>query len=101
MDYDNLEIRVRNGTVGLYGHVVSRTNAQQAERAIRRVRGVAGIENHLVADDRLLAEVATGLGALDHGDGSKLYGCLTWGGDVERNSRRHKNQVTGRTICRP
>lgn len=70
MDYNNIEIRVRNGMVSLYGHVVSGTNRQLVEKAIRRVDGIAGIKNHLIADDRLLAEVATALGSLEH-----IYGC--------------------------
>ena len=73
MDYSNIEIRVRNGIVGLYGHVISGTNRQQAEHAVRSVGGVAGIENHLIADDRLLAEVATALGSLEHTYGCKFF----------------------------
>ena len=70
MDYNNIEIRVRNGIVSLYGHVVSGTNRHLVEEAIRSVEGIAGIKNHLIADDRLLAEVATALGSLEH-----IYGC--------------------------
>src|SRR5512141_867367 len=65
LDYNNIQIRVRNGMVGLYGHVASSTNRLEAEQAIRGLRGVVGIKDQLVMDDRLLAELSTGLGLLE------------------------------------
>jgi hypothetical protein len=73
MDYNNIEIRVRNGVVGLRGHVVSGANRDLVEEAIRRVDGIAGITNHLIADDRLLCEVATSLGSLEHSYACKFF----------------------------
>lgn len=70
VDYNNIEIGVRNGIVSLYGHVVSETNRRLVGEAIRSVDGVAGIRNLLIPDDRLLVEVATALGSLEH-----IYGC--------------------------
>ncbi len=73
LDYNNIEIRVKNRTVSLYGHVTSLTNRHQAENAIRSVDGILGIKNHLIPDDRLLAEVATALGALEHTYSCKFF----------------------------
>ena len=73
MDYNNIEIRVRNGIVGLHGHVVSRTNRDLVEEAIRSVDGIAGIKNHLITDDQLLSEVATALGSLEYSYGCKFF----------------------------
>jgi osmotically-inducible protein OsmY len=73
LDYDNVEIRVKNGVVGLYGHVLSSANQRRAEEATLSVSGVAGIKNRLIADDRLLAEVAAALGSLEHTHGCKFF----------------------------
>src|SRR5512135_2343677 len=73
VDYGSVEIRVRDGIVSLYGHVVSRTNRQRVENTIRGLHGIAGIKDHLIADDRLLAEVATSLGLLEHTYGCKFF----------------------------
>src|SRR5512140_1745307 len=42
LDYHNIEIRVTNRIVDLYGHVLSLANGRQAEVAVRSVGGVAG-----------------------------------------------------------
>ena len=73
LDYNHIQIRVRNGMVGLYGHVISLTNRRQAEKAIRSVGGIRGLTNGLIADDRLLSEVATALGSLEHSYGCKFF----------------------------
>lgn len=65
-DYDHIDVRVSRGIVHLYGHVSSLTNQHRAERAIQNVPGLLGINNYLIPDDRLLAEVASALGALEH-----------------------------------
>jgi osmotically-inducible protein OsmY len=73
LDYNSIEIHVRNGIVGLYGHVVSLTNRHQAEKAAQSVGGARGLTNRLIADDRLLSEVATALGSLEHAYGCKFF----------------------------
>jgi osmotically-inducible protein OsmY len=73
LDYHNIEIRVRNRMVVVCGHVLSFTNRNRVEEAIRNVGGIAGIKNNLIADDRLLAEVATALGSLEHTYGCKFF----------------------------
>jgi len=73
LDYNNIGIRVSHGMVGLYGHVVTLTNRHQAEIATRGVDGIRGLTNGLIADDRLLSEVATALGSLEHSYGCKFF----------------------------
>ena len=64
-DYDNIDVRVGGGIVHLYGHVSSLTNQHRAERVLQSIPGLRGVNNYLVPDDRLLAEVATALGSLE------------------------------------
>ena len=66
IDYDNIEARVSAGIVNLYGHVSGLTNQHRAERALQAIPGLLGVNNYLIPDDRLLAEVATALGSLEH-----------------------------------
>jgi hypothetical protein len=73
LDFNNIDIRVRDGMVGLYGHVASMTNRREAENAVRSVDGVRGFVNGIIADDRLLLEVATSLGSLEHRYGCKFF----------------------------
>ena len=57
--FDNLEFRVRGYRVELYGQVIHGALKSTAERAVRRIEGVEGVENHIeilppsVNDDRL------------------------------------------------
>jgi len=69
-DYDNIDIRVRDGIVYLDGHVSSSTNRHQAEKSVQTISGLLGVKNHLVPDDQLLTEVATALGQLE-----SIYDC--------------------------
>ena len=72
-DYDNIEVRVRGGVVHLYGHVSSLTNQHRAERALQAIPGLLGVNNYLIPDDRLVAEVATALGSLEHTYDCKFF----------------------------
>ncbi len=86
-DYDNIEVRVRGGIVYLYGHVSSLTNQHRAERAIQTLPGLLGVNNYLIPDDRLLAEVATALGSLENTYDCKFFtgvshGVVLLSGDV-------------------
>ena len=60
-------------SIYLYGHVSSLTNQHRAERAIQTVPGLLGVNNYLIPDDRLLAEVATALGSLEHTYDCKFF----------------------------
>jgi osmotically-inducible protein OsmY len=66
IDYNSIDVRVNGGIVHLYGHVSSLANQHRAERAVQNLPGLLGINNYLIPDDRLLAEVASALGALEH-----------------------------------
>jgi osmotically-inducible protein OsmY len=91
LDYNNIEIRAKNAYVSMYGHVTSLTNQQQAEKAIQSIDGVLGIKNHLIPDDRLVAEVATALGSLEHKYDCKFFtgvshGVVLLSGDVDNTN---------------
>lgn len=79
LDYSQIEIRVREGMVGLYGHVTNMTNRHLAESAIWSVNGVGGLANGVIADDTLLSEVATSLGSLEHTYGCKFFTGISHG----------------------
>jgi hypothetical protein len=49
------------------------TNQHRAERAIQAIPGLLGVNNYLIPDDRLLAEVATALGSLEHTYDCKFF----------------------------
>jgi osmotically-inducible protein OsmY len=72
-EYDNIEVRVLDGTVHLFGHVSSLTNQHRAERQLQGIPGLLGVNNYLVPDDRLLSEVATELGSLEHTYNCKFF----------------------------
>jgi len=60
-DYNEIDVTVESGIVFLQGHVTSSVNLHRAEKAIRSVAGVLGIQNHLVVDDDLVSDVAQAL----------------------------------------
>lgn len=83
----NVDVRVHNGIVYLYGHVSSLANQHRAERALQSLPGLQGVEDQLIPDDRLLAEVATSLGSLEHTYACKFFtgvshGVVMLSGDV-------------------
>jgi hypothetical protein len=72
-DYNNIEVQVVAGIVYLFGHVISSTNKHRAEQALQTIQGIRGVQNHLVPDDRLLAEVAIALGSLESAYECKFF----------------------------
>jgi hypothetical protein len=66
-------VHVKNGVVYLNGHIVNTTSRNRIERAIRVIPGIAGIQNNLVLDDKLILEVAGSLGTLEHTYGCKFF----------------------------
>jgi len=48
-------------------------NQHRAERAIQTIPGLLGVNNYLIPDDRLLAEVGTALGSLEHTYDCKFF----------------------------
>jgi len=61
-DISRLSFAVRDGIVTLRGPVVSDTHRSRAESVVRRVPGVRGVLNELVADEDLEIAVAQALG---------------------------------------
>lgn len=70
IEYDEIDVCVRNGVVYLHGHIVNTNSRRQIESAIRSIPGVLGIQNSLVVDDKLTLNVAGSLGELEH-----IYDC--------------------------
>lgn len=72
-DYGNIDVRVLGGFAHLYGHISSMASQHRAEKALQLIPGLHGVVSHLIADDRLLVEVATSLGLLEHTDNCKFF----------------------------
>ena len=70
MEYYEVDVHVRDGCISLNGHIVSATSQSLIENAIKSIRGISGIKNNLVLDDKLAVEVAVSLGKL-----ACIYGC--------------------------
>lgn len=70
MEYDRVDVHVKDGVVYLSGHILSTTARKRIESAIQPIPGIMAIENKLVLDDQLIPEVAAALGNLEH-----IYGC--------------------------
>ena len=73
LDYYEIEVHVKNGTVYLNGHIVSTTSQSRIENAIRAIPSILEIKNNLVLDDKLTLEVATSLGKLEHTYDCKFF----------------------------
>jgi len=73
LEYHEIDVRVKNGVVYLYGHIVSTTSQSRVEDILRVIPSILGIKNNLVLDDRLTLEVATALGALEHTHACKFF----------------------------
>jgi osmotically-inducible protein OsmY len=92
-DYDSIAVHASGGIVHLYGHVSSLTNQHRAERALQNIPGLLGVNNDLIPDDRLLAEVATALGSLEHTYDCKFFtgvshGVVLLSGEVDNATIR-------------
>ena len=72
-DYDNISVRVIGKIVYLFGHVISLTNQHRAERALQSIPNLLGVNNYLIPDDQLLAEVTSALGSLEHTYDCKFF----------------------------
>lgn len=70
LEYDEIDVHVKNGNVYLSGHIVSATSQNRVKNALRVIPGILGIQNNLVLDDKLTFEVAASLGNLEH-----MYDC--------------------------
>ena len=61
-DYDQIDAKVEDGIVKLRGHAITSMNRTRVEHAARSIKGVLGVEDHLVVDEDLKIEVAEALG---------------------------------------
>ena len=73
LEYDEIDVHVKNGAAYLSGHIVGTTSQSRIINAIRALPGVLGIQNNLVLDDKLTHEVAASLGNLEHTYGCKFF----------------------------
>ncbi len=62
MDYGDIRIAVRDGSVVLRGHVATSGNRTRAEQAVFSVRGVCAVQDELIVDEDLVNLVAQSLG---------------------------------------
>jgi len=75
LEYDEIDIRVKDQVIYLYGHVVSATSQRRIINALNAIPGILKIENNLVLDDKLISEVSTALHRLEH-----VYACTFFTG---------------------
>jgi len=73
LEYDEIDVHVKNGVVYLNGHIVSATSQSRIISALRTIPGILRIDNKLVLDDKLTLEIATSLGELEHTYACKFF----------------------------
>ena len=73
LEYDEIDVHVKNGVIFLYGHIVGTASQSRIISAIRAIPGILRIENHLVIDDELTLAVAASLGQLEHTHDCKFF----------------------------
>ncbi len=78
-DYREIDVDVKAGVVFLSGHVISASNQQQAEDAVRTIPGVLDVKSYLVPDDNIMREVAGALGKIEHVYGVKFFTGVQYG----------------------
>jgi len=73
LEYDEIDVHVKNGVIFLYGHIVGTASQSRVINAIRAIPGILRIENNLVIDDELTLAVAASLGKLEHTYDCKFF----------------------------
>ena len=73
LDYNEMDVHVKNAVVYLNGHIVGTSSQNRIEYAIQAIPGIRGIRNNLVLDDKLTCEVAGSLGELEHTYNCKFF----------------------------
>ena len=73
IEYDQIDVRVKNGIVHLSGHIVNSSSQSRIMNAIRTLPGILDIHNNLVLDEKLTLEVATSLAPLEHSYDCKFF----------------------------
>jgi osmotically-inducible protein OsmY len=87
IEYDQIDVHVKDGVVHLTGHIVNTSSQIRIMNALRTVPGIGVIHNNLVVDDKLTLEVAGALGELEHTYDCKFFtgashGVLSLNGSV-------------------
>ena len=91
IEYYDIDVRVKNGVVYLYGHIVGATSKGRIENAMRSISGLLGIQNHLVLDDKLTLDVAGSLGELEHSYDCKFFTGASHGVISLNGNVKHQN----------
>ena len=65
MEYQEIDVRVKDAVVYLNGHIVSFTSQNRIKKALSAIPGIVEIKNNLILDDQLTVEIASALGALE------------------------------------
>jgi len=78
-DYREIDVDVKDGVVFLSGHVISASNQQRAEDAVRTIPGVLDVKSYLVPDDNIMREVAGALGRIERLYGVKFFTGVQYG----------------------
>lgn len=72
-DYKQIEVAVRDGIVLLNGYVISSVNQWRAETAVKNIQGILGVKSFLIADDKLLLKVSSGLINIKQFEGNHIF----------------------------
>jgi osmotically-inducible protein OsmY len=72
VDYHQIEVQVRDGIVTLNGYV-SNSSQWRVEAALTHIPGILGVKSNLVADDKLLLQVASALVEIEQMNGSHVF----------------------------
>ena len=73
IEYEQIDVQVKNGAVHLSGHIVNTSSENRIEHALQAIPGIQGFQNDLVLDDRLTNQVASSLGTLEHTYDCKFF----------------------------
>jgi len=73
IEYDEIDVHVKNGVVHLNGHIVNTASQKRIQTAFRAIAGIRGLQNNLILDDQLTLDVAISLGELEHTYDCKFF----------------------------
>ncbi len=73
IEYEQIDVHVKNGAVRLSGHIANTSSWNRIEHALRAIPGLQGFQNDLVLDDWLTNQVAASLGRLEHTYDCKFF----------------------------
>lgn len=72
-DYQEIDVRVKDGIITLNGHVITGMNQWRAESAAKNIPGVLGVVSYLIPDDKLTREIAGALGQFEKRQDCKFF----------------------------